>query len=137
MSNPWEELRYPARLTNVVDGAVLDFELDFGFDMRFIQRFRLDKVNVWGLGAPPGENRNTAFAAKGFVQQELEDAKVIKVHSCRKENDIYFADIFYKKSGDKKWRDLGKALLREDLASPKNAKAVKKSALVKVRADAS
>ena len=118
MPGPRFDYEYPARFAKARDGACIELILDLGFNMVINIQFRLDKVDVWGLAAP-GDKKWVAIEAHKFVTNELTEAEEITVHSCRHENGVYFADIYYRKPGDKKMRDISKALVKHALATPR------------------
>jgi len=62
---------YAARCLRVVDGDTVDLEVDLGFGMRSIQRFRLMGIDTPELRGGTPESKEKAKEAKARVEQLL------------------------------------------------------------------
>jgi len=68
---------YRAKVVNVVDGDTLDLETEFGFCVRFLQRYRLFGVDTPEMDDPDSAVRERALKAKEFVQAAVGGKEVV------------------------------------------------------------
>lgn len=102
--------RYEATLVRVVDGDTVVLDVDIGFRIRTVDKFRLAGINT------PEMNQAGGAAAKNYLEAELKDKPLI-IHSYRPLSDKYgrwLTEIFV---GDK---NINEDMLAKGLAKPYN-----------------
>lgn len=88
--------KYNAKLIKVVDGDTLDLEIDLGFGIKKIDRFRL-----YGIDTPEtyGKNRSEkGKEATAYVKSKLENCSQIVVETYKDKQGKYgryLANIIY------------------------------------------
>ena len=51
-NNPTQLYHYKSKMYNIVDGDTIDIELDLGFTIHYIERFRIYGINAWEKRGP-------------------------------------------------------------------------------------
>jgi micrococcal nuclease len=74
--------KYRVDVTRVVDGDTVDVDIDLGFGMTY----KKQRVRLYGIDTPESRTRDLVEkkygkAAKKFLQEKIESAKVITLYS--------------------------------------------------------
>jgi micrococcal nuclease len=88
-----EMFEYSAKVVKVVDGDTIDFEVDLGFGIKKVDRFRLSGINTPEMRGPEKE---AGRAAKMFVIGMLEGARITIFTKKDKQGKYgrYLADVW-------------------------------------------
>lgn len=111
---------YPATLVDVKDAARIELLIDLGFDIKIHEIIRLDKIWVPTIHSV-NQDLHRAYSAKRFVEENLRSAYKIRVHSQRREHDLFFGDVMYKTKKDSKFKSIGQQLLKSGFGELANA----------------
>lgn len=113
-----------AKLVKVVDGDTFDFQVDLGFDVHTITRFRLLNVDTWEVR---GEEREKGLLAKGRVEELIgREGVEIRIKSfkggSRGKYGRWLAAVIFRNGGlteeeEEVWTDLATTLLEEGHAT--------------------
>jgi micrococcal nuclease len=109
--------KYNVRLRRVVDGDTVDFDVDLGFRVWSIQRFRLARVDTPEIRTKDKEEKERGKASKEFVRKRLTYAESIQVETVKTGKfGRWLAEIWYVHKGIE--INLNDELLHEGLAEP-------------------
>ena len=78
---------YRAKLVKVVDGDTLDLEVDLGFGVKKVDRFRLAGINTPELNRK--DEREAGLAAKAFVEEWFEDGVELYIETQKDKQGKY------------------------------------------------
>lgn len=84
---------YNGVVIKVVDGDTVDVNLDLGFDVHFIQRLRLNRIDTDELKDKDPIKRASANKAKDFLTETLLNKTVIIKTSKSDKYGRYLADV--------------------------------------------
>lgn len=102
---------YPAEFIEAKDAARIELAIDLGFDIKIHEIIRLDAIWVPTIYTV-NKDMKSAYCAKKFVENRLSTALKIRVHSIRREHDLFFGDVLYKSKDKKKFRSIKQDLIR-------------------------
>lgn len=124
MDIPFPKGNFRARCLNVVDGDTVDLEVDVGFHIRTVARFRLLGIDTYELRSKLPEERVLAKQAKELVIQWLKPSPqptewnlIISVQKDPDNFGRYLTNIGTEIDG-KPYQDVGQTLLEMKLAVP-------------------
>lgn len=106
---------YKAKITNIVDGDTLDFEIDLGFGITYNNRLRL-----YGIDTPEirGKEREAGLIVKNYVENLLLN-KEVYLETVKEKGKFgrYIAKvIFYNYSYPNEETDLSQHLIEKGMA---------------------
>lgn len=112
----WRE----ARVIKVVDGDTYDLDVDLGFDMHTVTRFRLLGVDTWEVR---GEEKEKGLIAKDQVLALMPLGSKVRIRShkggTRGKYGRWLCEVLYPSLTDEDdWQDLGNRLLVEGHGVP-------------------
>jgi len=125
---------YKAKLVRVIDGDIIDVDIDLGFHMTTRQRLRLAEIDTLKLMSRNPNERIAARQAKTFILKELSgdvldlpdllDSRegwraYLQVQTSKSDSfGRYLAIVWYRWNLDDEWTNLNEELLDRGFAKP-------------------
>lgn len=105
---------YNAKITNVVDGDTMDFEIDLGFGIIYRNRLRLFGVNTPEI---KGKERKRGLEVTEKVRELIEGKEVIlRTHKWKGKYGRFVAHVFFQKPGSSKaYESLTEYLIKQNM----------------------
>ena len=102
---------YRAKLVKVVDGDTLDLEVDLGFGVKKVDRFRLAGINTPELNRK--DEREAGLAAKAFVEEWFEGEEYVMIDTFKDKKGKYgrYIAILWQPDNDGTYTSLGSQLV--------------------------
>lgn len=104
---------YNATITKIIDGDTVDAEIDLGFNISTVIRFRLMGIDTAELRSSDPAMRELAIKAKVFMQQYLNQKVSIQSFKTEKYGR-WLAEIYIFGTA----RTINQLLIENNLASP-------------------
>lgn len=105
---------YPATFVEAKDASRIELAIDLGFDITIHEIIRLDNIWVPTIHSV-NKDLHKAYTAKKFVEEKLRTANKVRVHSKRREHDLFFGDVLYQSNPELKFKSIRKQLLKSGL----------------------
>lgn len=112
---------YDAKILEVTDGDTVLAELDLGFRIRWVEKFRFYGINTYEINDKDSTKRDLGQKGRQYVVDKTSTAKSIIFNTHLDKMDKYgrwLVVVYYQDANSGEWKNLNDELLASGLAVP-------------------